>query len=317
MTDPAGHAWGISGPVFLMIFVGLGAALVAVAVLHRWALLRGLRARALDVDPQQAAYLVGGDQRAAYAALAALRVAGAVGVGPDGALQQTGPLPAGATALDQAVHHAAGNQARARALTSDMFVRQALDQHRDHLERAGLLPTGAQRVPARLWPLLMLALLAIGLARVLSGLANDRPVGYLVLAMLVLAVVTVVMLVRAPRRTAASDRVLATLRQRHRHLAPAYRPSYTTYGAAGAAMGVALFGTDALWAMDPAFAAEADVGQHTAGGQAGGASGSHVTDGGGRGSDGGVDSGSGGFCGGGGGGGGSGGGCGGGCGGGV
>jgi len=34
MTDPAGHAWGISGPVFLMIFVGLGAALVAVAVLH-------------------------------------------------------------------------------------------------------------------------------------------------------------------------------------------------------------------------------------------------------------------------------------------
>jgi len=62
-----------------------------------------------------------------------------------------------------------------------------------------------------------------------------------------------------PRRTRAARAALRSLRRRHNHLAPMYAPAYASYGAAGAAMGIAIFGPASLWAIDPGFAAEAGV----------------------------------------------------------
>ena len=57
----------------------------------------------------------------------------------------------------------------------------------------------------------------------------------------------------------AGQAVLAESRTRSRHLAPSLAPSWATYGVAGAAMGVALYGTAAIWAADPAFAGAAGL----------------------------------------------------------
>jgi len=83
-----------------------------------------------------------------------------------------------------------------------------------------------------------------------------------------------ILLFRRPWRTRTADRVLRWLRHRHNHLAPRHNPAYATYGAAGAAMGVALYGTAALWAMDPGFAEQAQIQQQSlAGGSAAGGGG--------------------------------------------
>jgi hypothetical protein len=91
----------------------------------------------------------------------------------------------------------------------------------------------------------------------------------------------VVALFKANRRASFSTgRALRQVKTDSRHLSPQMTPSLTTYGATGAAMGVAVFGAASLYAMDPAFAAEAEIqrvgagGPLTTGGGDGGSSGS-------------------------------------------
>ena len=56
-------------------------------------------------------------------------------------------------------------------------------------------------------------------------------------------------------------------------LSPSQRPDWTAYGPAGAALGVGLFGVSALWASDPAFAAEVEATQARAAASGAGSSG--------------------------------------------
>jgi uncharacterized protein (TIGR04222 family) len=295
----AGDTWGISGPTFLLLLIG---ALVAVAVLsavHRRILFAGHSGTDVArLGPQQVAYLTGRDKLAVYSSIGGLRAAGAIGSGPDRTLVQTGPLPAGVTPLDAAVHNAAGRRIRARDITTDQWVVSAVGQLRDGLEQAGLAVTPAQRKIARMWALAAGLVLLAGVGRLVDGLQNDRPVGFLVPLLFLSAVMVIVVLVRAnAAQTYVARRGLRDLRRRHAHLSPRLSPSYATYGASGAAMGVALFGASSLYAMDPAFAAEADIQRVGAGG--GGGSGGGDS-GGGSSCSGGSSCGGGGGCGGGG-----------------
>ncbi|HYN92814.1 MAG TPA: TIGR04222 domain-containing membrane protein [Pilimelia sp.] len=301
-----GATWGISGPVFLLVFLGAAAAILIWTLAQRRRLFAGTGDTRVDqVGPHHAAYLAGGPRLAVFASLSGLRTAGAVDAGPDRLLLQSGPLPAGATPLDQAVHHAAGQRLRARDLPDNHVVRGALDDARLWLERTGLAVPAATRRAARRGPLLLVGLFAIGVARLYAGVANGRPVALLALALAAVGIAAVVLLARVPRSTAAAGRAIAALRSRYAHLAPQHATSYAPYGMPGAAMGVALFGAAAVWAADPAFAAAADLdlasarSATTGAGYPGGSAG------------GGGDGGGGGSCGGGGGGGCGGGGCGG------
>jgi hypothetical protein len=65
---------------------------------------------------------------------------------------------------------------------------------------------------------------------------------------------------------------MSSVRQSYQHLSPGQSPSYATYGAAGAAMGVALYGAASLYTMDPAFAAEAEIQRISASGGTSGSS---------------------------------------------
>ncbi|GIJ24058.1 TIGR04222 domain-containing membrane protein [Micromonospora lutea] len=296
--------WGVPGPTFITLYLAATVIAVAVVLVRRRALLGGRAAPPADqLGPQQVAYLNGGADFAVWTSLGTLRSRGAIGVDSERRLTADGPLPPAATQLDRAIHYAATQRIPARDLRRTEWVERALVELRDGLDQRGLALGPDRRAALRQGPLLLVALVVLGVVRIVAGLANDRPVWYLVLTVLALTALTIVLLVRVPRRTRAAEAALRTLRQRNRHLAPAANPAYATYGAAGAGMAVALYGTASLWALDPVFAQQAQIQRHVA---AGGAS---TTGGCGGGSTAGASGGcSGGSCGGGGG-------CGGGCGG--
>lgn len=255
----ADDTWGMAGPTFLRVYLAAAILVVTAGAIHRRRVLGGQMAPSVDqISPVQAAYLNGGRDLAVYAAIGWLRSAAAIGVSRRHRLIATGPPPVGASDLERAVHSAVGNPSTLADLHRDSRVRSALDSLSRGLEQAGLAIGPAQRHSARLGAKALLILLLIGAARLVTGLANGRPVGYL---FLVLGAVLVAwfLLRRVPYQTRAATKALAELRQRHAHLAPAQSPAYATYGAAGAAMGVALFGAASLWALDPAFAQQAEI----------------------------------------------------------
>ncbi|HEX8629246.1 MAG TPA: TIGR04222 domain-containing membrane protein [Catenuloplanes sp.] len=298
---PAGDTWGVPGPAFLIGYLLLAAAVVLLSVLARRRLFAGRGAPAHhQLHPQQAAHLHGGARLALYTSLGGLRAANVIGTGPDGALTPTGQLWAGVTPLDTAVFNAAGRRLRARSLSADTWVVNALTELRTGLESAGLAVSPAVRRAARRWSLLLAGVAALGLLRMAAGADNDKPVGYLIPIVAVLALVAVAQYFRVPAATRAGTAAVAALRRENHYLSPTQSPSYATYGAGSLAMGVALFGTASLYAADPAFATEAEVQRNYANDASGSAAG-----GGGSGGD---SSGGGSSCG-------SGGGCGGGCGG--
>ncbi|MEU5791814.1 TIGR04222 domain-containing membrane protein [Micromonospora purpureochromogenes] len=294
----AADTWGISGPTFLRSYLLAALVVVVGSIVYRSRILAGQPAAGTgQLGPQQVAYLNGGDQLAIWTALGGLRGCGAVGVRPDRRLTTGGPLPSGLTPLDQAVLHAARNHLTTRELAREQRVSRALTELREGLQRQGLALDPERRAAARRGAWLVVALMALGAARIAAGLANDRPVGFLLLAVLAL-IVPLVLLSRVPWRTRAADAALRELRRSNSHLSPASAPAYATYGAAGAAMGVALFGTASLWALDPGFAEQAEI-QRQAFNSSGGSGGSSC---GGGGSSCGGGGGGGGGCGGGGGG---------------
>ncbi|NJP32460.1 TIGR04222 domain-containing membrane protein [Micromonospora thermarum] len=262
--------WGIPGPVFLRLYLLAAAVLVIGTLVQRARVLGGESTDAGPLGPQQVAYLNGGEQLAVWTSLGGLRSSGAISA-RGRRLTTGGPLPAGVTPLDQAIHVAAGRGVHTRDLRQDQWVRSALDQLRTALEQRGLALTAERRAALRLGPMLLVALLAVGTLRFFAGVANDRPVGWLFLIQFPLLFVTI-LLFRRPWRTRAADRQLRQLRREHTYLAPRSAPAYSTYGAAGAAMGVALFGTATLWAMDPGFAEQAEIQRQamSAGGASGG-----------------------------------------------
>ncbi|MFV2101224.1 TIGR04222 domain-containing membrane protein [Micromonospora sp. LOL_024] len=252
--------WGVPSRTFLTLYLVTALVLVTGALVHRRNLLSGRTAPPADqLGPQQIAYLNGGEDLAVWTSLSSLRNQGLIGVQTNGALTTEGQLPAGATPLDRAVHHAASQHHPARQLRQTEWVARALTELRDGLDRHGLLIGSDRRAALRLGPLLLAALLLLGVARFAAGLANGRPVWYLVFIVCGLAAVTTVLFVRMPRRTRAADLAIRRLQQRNHHLAPASNPAYTVYGSAGLAMAVALYGTATIWALDPTFAQQTEI----------------------------------------------------------
>jgi len=255
-----GDTWGIPGPTFLMYYVGALVALLIVAAVHRRILFAGTRGATVDrLSPQQVAYLNGGNRLAVYASLGGLRGAGAIGSGPDKTLYQSGPMPSGMTPLDTAVYNAAGRRIRARDVNTDQWVVSALGQLRDGLESNGLAVSPARLQAARLWAVAALALTVLGIARLIAGINNNKPIVLLIPAIIIAAIISFKLATKTRVATHAATKGLTTLRRQHDYLSPRQSPSYATYGATGAAMGVALFGAASLYTMDPAFAADAEI----------------------------------------------------------
>lgn len=250
MTD----TWGIPGPTFLWIFTGLALALFVWTIVRRRRLFAGPdRVRVDSLAPSYVAYLTEGPQRAAYASLAWLRRANAVDIDHVGRLSRLSGVPAGANALDSAVLHAAGQGVRGSQVQFEQSVASALGSIRDDLTRQGLLVSEEDRRAARMGAWLLLGLTAVGLLRLGSGVAGGKPVLFLVLALLVVAPISLLLL-RTPRITAAAKRALAQLRKSYQHLSLSHKPAFQTYDPVMTGMAVGLFGGAVLLSADPALA---------------------------------------------------------------
>lgn len=288
--------WGISGPTFLTGYV-LVAAVVWVAVARqRRALAEGSPRTVHDLGGHEVAHLNGGPELAVTSALTSMHLRGTIAPAK-GLVHAVGRPEPGAHPLERAIHFTCGSPVPRARLPLHRPVRTALDGIHDRLVAQGLLLSEPRRREIRAAGRWLGAVALLGLLRLLAGVAESRPVGYLVAVLLLVCVVTAVLLVRAPRRSRAGDELLARLQTEHDALRPDSRPDWVAYGPATAALGVGIFGASAVWASDPAFAEELAVQKATASG--GGDGGASSSFGGGDGGGGGGDGGGGGGCGGG------------------
>lgn len=255
-----GDTWGVSGPTFLKSYLTAVAVTIGMALLFRLLPPPVTRPESLDrITPIQAAYLNGGGKLAIYAAIAELRAAGGIGVAPRShRLVALKSPPAAASDLARAVHAAVSTPIPVRKVRRDPGVRAVLKDLRDGLVRASLAIGPIQHRLARLATMALFVLLGLGFARLIAGLANGKPVGFLIISLLAV-LLACFLLRRVPYRTWASGPLLNALRREFLHLAPEQSPAHETYGAASAAMGVALYGTAALWELDPMFAERAEI----------------------------------------------------------
>jgi uncharacterized protein (TIGR04222 family) len=253
-----GDTWGISGAAFIKgyVFAAVAALLLAL-LLRQWA--RRGRPSVRELHPYELAYLAGGGGRAIAAAVAALRMDGAIEPAEHGKLRVTGQAPAAQSPLDQAILSEIEQDASLNRLRLRYSVRQAVDGLEDGLVRDGLISGPDERMRARLAVAPLLVVGGVGVARLVAGMSNGKPVGFLLMALIGVGVATLILLFRPVRITRAGETALRLARRDSGHLNPAMAPAWPTYGATGAALGVALFGTAALLSFDPDFASETGV----------------------------------------------------------
>ncbi|MFD0742946.1 TIGR04222 domain-containing membrane protein [Phytohabitans flavus] len=216
----AGDTWGIPGSTFAASFAGAAAVLLIAALIHRIVLFSGRHTPVDRLGPQQAAYLNGGDKLAVYSSLAGLRATNAIAALPGRTLVASGPMPPNVTPLDQAVYHAASQHVRARDVVNDQWVRTALAELRDDLERRGLARDRHTRKAARAVPFLMLALAGLGGVRMIAGAANGKPVGILAALVIVMAFLALFFIGSIRPVTRAGGRTLGEMRRQHAYLSP-------------------------------------------------------------------------------------------------
>jgi uncharacterized protein (TIGR04222 family) len=138
---------------------------------------------------------------------------------------------------------AASPNRRLRDVQASLEQAPALAAVRQRLRLGGLAPTPEQRARCRAAVLWFLPLLALGVARVVAGRANGRPVGFLVALLVVTVVAAAVLAVRVPNATELGRRTLAELRAANPRPPAGASPAELT-------MGTALFGAGVLWAAD-------------------------------------------------------------------
>ncbi|MBC6465406.1 TIGR04222 domain-containing membrane protein [Actinomadura alba] len=315
-TVGQGDTWGISNSLFITLFVTAAVALVVLALVLRLRVGRG-GAVPRTLGPVETAYVAGGPGMAVLAALAELRVGGAVaGVG-QGFVRAVDVPNTAREPLSEALLTAVRQRgsARVRHLPSEYHVRQTLEGVRTTLQRDGFLITEAERMWVRLAALPLGVLIGVGIARIIVDAQNGEPIGFLPVLLPVVAFAALVLFFAGlPRVTRAGGDALRSARAEHAYLDPSKNPAWSVYGPHGAALGVALFGLPALLSIDPTFAEQAELGRYSRSQTDGGYAGGYACAAAGSGGCGGGSGCGGGGCGGGGGGsgGGSGGGCGGG-----
>jgi uncharacterized protein (TIGR04222 family) len=252
--------WGISGPRFLVIYSVL-LVLAGLAVLLGRRVLAGSPATmpvgAGELDPYDVAMLTGGERHAATTAIFQLNHAGVLAVGEDPpAVTPSGPIPSSAHPVEQAVYKravAAGGSPH--VILSDAEQTPVLAALRDRLVQRGLLVRPEQARKARALVAVPAAVLLLGLARLVAGLSNGKPVIYLLV--LLGATFWVARLAWRPLRLTPEGN--ATLRQlRRRGATQALLP-------AGQAFTVALLGASALWGVDAGLAGALGIPRQSSG----------------------------------------------------
>ncbi|MGW4357111.1 TIGR04222 domain-containing membrane protein, partial [Nocardia sp. NPDC004582] len=229
------NTWGISGPAFLLFYVIAGLIAVAAGYAIRASVLRRVDpswAPERPLTPSETAVLVD-DRRPVLAALAQLRGHGVIDstgrpVQPysDTALPELDPIA-------RTLWATLSTPGRLNMTSMLVGTGGVVARMRKDLTDRGYLFGDEQRKALRTARFPLYAVLLLGLARLISGVATHHSVGFLVIVMIALSVMTVVV-GRGPRLTRRGRETLEAARTGNRHLRPANAPAYAAYGASSA-----------------------------------------------------------------------------------
>jgi uncharacterized protein (TIGR04222 family) len=251
MLVEGSDTWGISGATFLWMYGSLCVLCFAAVWLSRRRLLRSPSVTARqELGEYELAVLNGGSELAATAAAAKLQAAGAVKAGSRrGTLQVSGTLQVGANELEREAFDAVSRvpEISMGELRNQIAAGRAARGLIDRLIRIGLLVDPRRARVLRRLTLPGLALLALGIARIVAGVANYKPTGYLIGLVIAVAVLNAILAFMGRRMTTAGRDILRERRSQHENWRAA--PADIAPGLA-----VALFGGGALWTIDPACA---------------------------------------------------------------
>ncbi|MGW6335348.1 TIGR04222 domain-containing membrane protein [Nocardia rhamnosiphila] len=271
----AGETWGVSGPAFLLLYLPIA----VVAVVIGWRLRHRIVHTPAPAPPGELTApelgLLTSDRRAVMASVALLR-------GHD--LIDAGGSPVGVAApvaLDPftlAVRDRLG-ESKVGITLMTARLRPELDRMRKTLAERGYLADRRYTRQLREAALPILVVGLFGVARLVTGLVNGKPVLFLLFVLIALGIAG--WRVAAPvRLTPAGRAALAEAADGNRYLRPVNSPSYQTYGPGAAGLAVALFGVQALVLLDPAlntamsgYSADGLSGGGSAAGDSGGAGG--------------------------------------------
>ncbi len=266
--------WGIEGPDFLKGFIATAFLLTFFALaVRRWGGKNSPSSRGLNVselayldgepyvEPYQGRYspidtgLDDGSHRAVNAALVSLWADGLIQKGENGELRKTGRDGSASSPLAEAVLTAIGEGALPEDVREHPSVCSLLaplgkadwERRKDAQQRHGRRLVRSLRM---LW--LLLLLLAVGVVRIVAGLANGKPVGYLTVLLVVLGAEILFLrlwwtrwaMARQIHHTESALReTSADAKRRYRKLKPSPNTTWQGRGA-DAELSAAVFGPD-------------------------------------------------------------------------
>ena len=267
--------WGLSGPDFLVRFIGVYVLAVFLVFWVRGILSgsRGLQVgRPLD-DAYRTAFLAGGPRRVVDTAIAQTVLSGRMLVAREGGLTvAAGSI--GRDAVEEAVLEAARETGSAgRRRIKGLRDHPQVSAVGEHLRADGLLPTGVRVVLCRVVALLPGAVWVVGVVRAVNGAELHRPIGALIVVLVVTALVSLIVWSMAAvgaghRPTMDGRRELEAVREEY----DARVADGSVLGSAQV-MGVALLGFAALTDPDLRSALVGATGSDGGGGGCGGAGG--------------------------------------------
>jgi uncharacterized protein (TIGR04222 family) len=242
----------LPGPQFLGLYVIILFVAVIIALALRYLMKGRLTGPVppvalLDVDPYEAAYLMGGEKQAVETAIAVLVKAKKLKVeASDRTLLARGALAHNAHSLERAVYDEAGRygeeidsvRARASAVARQLAVR---------LCASGLIFNEAQAWYCQVIPaLLVSAVTVFGAMKILIGISRDRPVGFLILLTILSIVIACYFFKRRPHRTPLGDLFADLLKTKNAALEQTARTHPGGLDGADLALALGLFGINAL-----------------------------------------------------------------------
>ncbi len=231
----------MQGPDFLVFYSWLNLMVVGMAlVLRRMLQPPGPSSiNSPQLDLYETAYLAGGTDRVVQVAITQLAAQDCVELKTTGTIELKNKLPGSTNAIERIVAKAI---AKTGNLTSiKRHVESSMSPLRDRLVRENLIFPADQITKIQRYPTLLLAAsLGLGLVRLVVGLAHQRPVGFLIMLCVSVAIIAAFFATVKPQRTTHSgDRLLQQLRQD-------VNPTLTDLPIGELVMAVALVGTAGL-----------------------------------------------------------------------
>jgi uncharacterized protein (TIGR04222 family) len=242
----------LPGPEFLGLYVTLLLIAVVIALVLRWL----LRLPAdeppfvdtLELTPYEVAYLAGADKLAVTAAMARLvhaRVLEADGAGRKLTILRN--LPDRAHPLEKAVFQSVRPKSGERVAKVERAALPRAAPLQKRLRELELVLAPERRVSLRLLALLpVLAVGILGIAKVMVGVERHRPVGFLVILLIVTGALLVRFLIVGSHRSRRGDRVLARIKQENAALESSARRANDNLAGDDLVLALGLFGTAIL-----------------------------------------------------------------------